>query len=89
MHTIGRPVETVIQFVGLMYGGIPEIGLALDHVSVEGSKNDTPVESELIPPRTKTRPSARSVGLSKFIGKPLKRWKSGSQKTPLLLHMQS
>jgi uncharacterized protein len=24
MHTIGRPVETFIQFVGLMYGGIPE-----------------------------------------------------------------
>jgi uncharacterized protein len=24
MHTIGRPVETVIQFVGLIYGGIPE-----------------------------------------------------------------
>ena len=24
MHTIGRPVETVIQFVGLMYSGIPE-----------------------------------------------------------------
>jgi predicted TIM-barrel fold metal-dependent hydrolase len=24
MHTIGRPVETVIQFAGLIYGGIPE-----------------------------------------------------------------
>ncbi len=24
MHTIGRPVETFIQFAGLMYGGIPE-----------------------------------------------------------------
>lgn len=24
MHTIGRPVETVIQFVGMIYGGIPE-----------------------------------------------------------------
>jgi predicted TIM-barrel fold metal-dependent hydrolase len=24
MHTIGRPVETVIQFVGLMYGGVAE-----------------------------------------------------------------
>src|SRR5918994_149203 len=24
MHTIGRPVETLIQFVGLIYGGIPE-----------------------------------------------------------------
>jgi uncharacterized protein len=24
MHTIGRPVETIIQFVGLMYAGIPE-----------------------------------------------------------------
>ena len=24
MHTIGRPVETFIQFAGLMYAGIPE-----------------------------------------------------------------
>ena len=24
MHTVGRPVETVIQFVGLIYGGVPE-----------------------------------------------------------------
>src|SRR5215470_689047 len=24
MHTIGRPVETIIQFVGLMYAGVPE-----------------------------------------------------------------
>jgi hypothetical protein len=24
MHTVGRPVETVIQFVGLMYGGVAE-----------------------------------------------------------------
>ena len=24
MHTIGRPVETFIQFAGLMYGGVPE-----------------------------------------------------------------
>ena len=24
MHTIGRPVETVIQFAGLLYGGVPE-----------------------------------------------------------------
>ena len=24
MHTIGRPTETIMQFVGLMYGGIPE-----------------------------------------------------------------
>ena len=24
MHTIGRPTETVIQFVGLMYAGVPE-----------------------------------------------------------------
>jgi len=24
MHTIGRPVETVIQFAGLIYGGVPE-----------------------------------------------------------------
>ena len=24
MHTIGRPVETFIQFAGLMYGGIAE-----------------------------------------------------------------
>lgn len=24
MHTIGRPVETVIQFAGLMYAGVPE-----------------------------------------------------------------
>ena len=24
MHTIGRPAETIMQFVGLMYGGIPE-----------------------------------------------------------------
>jgi len=24
MHTIGRPTETIIQFVGLMYAGVPE-----------------------------------------------------------------
>jgi predicted TIM-barrel fold metal-dependent hydrolase len=24
MHTIGRPVETAIQFAGLIYGGVPE-----------------------------------------------------------------
>jgi predicted TIM-barrel fold metal-dependent hydrolase len=24
MHTIGRPVETFIQFAGLMYGGVAE-----------------------------------------------------------------
>ena len=24
MHTVGRPIETVIQFVGLVYGGVAE-----------------------------------------------------------------
>jgi len=24
MHTIGRPFETIIQFAGLIYGGVPE-----------------------------------------------------------------